>query len=143
MNGTSAAGFTCRELLPRGTARSRKSILPLPHRDYVAPSPCQQCTAEQAGVLDGLRPPAVDLYAGAGGFLSGVARHFDVRHAVEMDATACATLRANFPNVRVHYSKVDEYSRGRGRQPPAAVGSVGLLVAGPPWYVLFTLSCGF
>lgn len=125
-------GFVCRELLPRSSALSRRSLIPLPNGSYAVPRPCTACLDERRKFdgLDGLRPPAIDLYAGGGGLLYGVGRHFDVQHAVETEAAACATLRANFPRLRVHHTTVDAYSRGGGSPGP---GSIALLVAGPPW----------
>lgn len=126
--------FSCHELLPRGAALTRHSLVPLPYGRYTPPAPCSTCLDEGRKLdgLEGLRPPAVDLYAGGGGLLYGVNRHFDAQHAVETDGAACATLRANFPGLHVHHTTVEEYRRG-SRSP--APGRVALLVAGPPWYV--------
>lgn len=50
----------------------------------------------------GHRPQVLDLFAGAGGFSLGFeSAGCDVRAAVEIDAWACETLRANHPNTEV------------------------------------------
>lgn len=47
-------------------------------------------------------PIAVDLFAGAGGFsLGATLAGYEVTHALELDAWACDTLRANHPEARV------------------------------------------
>lgn len=124
--------WTCREVLPRWAEKSRKSLVPLPREGIRPPAPCDKCLREQQDIdaLDALRPHAVDLYAGGGGLLYGIDQHFDVRHAVEADFSACTTLRANFAELKVHYCTVEEYANGSSQPQP---GSVGLLVAGPPW----------
>jgi hypothetical protein len=124
VNGPS--GFQCRKLLPRGATRP-SSLIPLPHGTYRLPT---YRAAEDD--LGGLRPPAIDLYAGGGGLLYGVNQHFDVQHAVETAAPACHTLRANF-TAKVHRCSVHDFTRGRSRHRRPAPGSVALLVAGPPW----------
>ncbi|BEJ01033.1 hypothetical protein CcaverHIS631_0508900 [Cutaneotrichosporon cavernicola] len=85
--------------------------------------------AAEPGVWrDPLTSGPVDLYAGGGGLLFGVNQHFDVQHAVELDAAACATLRQNFPTLKVSHCAVGNFQQRRRLRP----GSVALLVAGPP-----------
>ncbi|BEJ16276.1 hypothetical protein CspHIS471_0508810 [Cutaneotrichosporon sp. HIS471] len=107
--------------------------------DPFSPTTCDSCLSLQRARdkaqynpvqddLDGLRLPAVDLYAGGGGLLFGVNQHFDVQHAVEIDAAACATLRQNFPTLKVSHCAVSDFAQKRRLRP----GNVALLVAGPP-----------
>lgn len=129
-----AEGFSCRKLLPRGTAPDWGSLVDLPHGGYRVPN-----SSAGHDHLHGPRPPAVDLYAGGGGLLYGVHQHFEVQHAVEMEPPACATLRDNFPQLKVHQCAVNHFTSGPSRPAP---GSVALLVAGPPWFVLARPSQG-
>ena len=78
--------------------------------------------------------PAISLFTGAGGLDLGVEQAgFDVRVAVEYDADACASLRANFPHTRVVEGDIRRVTTndllGAAQLRP---GEAELLVGGPP-----------
>jgi DNA (cytosine-5)-methyltransferase 1 len=77
---------------------------------------------------------AISLFSGAGGLDLGVEQAgFSVRAALEQDADACASLRANFPEMAVLQADIrdvttPELLAAAGLQ----AGEVELLIGGPP-----------
>lgn len=85
-------------------------------------------------VRDGMRPTAIDLFAGVGGMSLGAARAgFDVRAAVELDAIAVATHAINFPLCR-HLQWDVGTTSGEALLSAAGLSELGLdgLIGGPP-----------
>lgn len=80
------------------------------------------------------RPTAISLFAGAGGLDLGVEQAgFEVRAAVEYDADACSSLRANFPGLAVIEGDIRRVSTGDLLTAAGLkAGAVDLLVGGPP-----------
>ena len=61
-----------------------------------------------------MRPTVVDLFAGAGGLTEGLGTtRFDVRLAVDVDATSAASYRYNHPEVTVYVGDVSELTGPR------------------------------
>lgn len=82
----------------------------------------------------GQKPIAIDLFAGCGGLTSGlVAAGFSVRAAVEIDADAVASYRANHPRIKVYQKDIrelDPVAVRRGLRLPK--GKTVDLIAGCP-----------
>jgi len=80
------------------------------------------------------RPRCVDLFAGAGGFSSGLQKAgFDSIFAVEIDKDAVATYRANHPTSDVFDADIaDLKTDGLARKLKLKRGELELLVGGPP-----------
>lgn len=61
-----------------------------------------------------MKRKAISLFAGAGGLDIGIKKAgFDVKLAVEIEATYCETLQTNFPYLTVRQGNVMDYSRKR------------------------------
>ena len=56
------------------------------------------------------KPEAISLFSGAGGLDLGMQEHFSIRYANELNASAAATLRANFPEAEVIEADVSSLS---------------------------------
>ena len=79
-----------------------------------------------------MRLTAIDLFAGGGGLTVGLKRAgFRVKAAVEMETHACATYRANHPEVRLLERDITEVS-GEEILDIAGPGGVDLLAGCPP-----------
>jgi DNA (cytosine-5)-methyltransferase 1 len=75
----------------------------------------------------GPAPAAIDLFAGAGGLSLGLeAAGFNIAAAVERDADACATFRANHPGAKVYEQDMSTMAFRALR------GSFALVAGGPP-----------
>lgn len=75
---------------------------------------------------------AIDLFAGGGGLTVGLKRAgFHVKAAVEMETHACATYRANHPEVRLLERDITSVS-GKELLDIAGPGGVDLLAGCPP-----------
>src|SRR5215207_804186 len=75
---------------------------------------------------------ALDLYAGAGGFSAGFANAggYEIVLAVERDADAAETFRANHPGTTVLEADVRELDAAALLE--AADGPIDVVLAGPP-----------
>lgn len=80
------------------------------------------------------RPTAIDLFAGAGGLSVGLqSAHFDVRAAVEIDATAARTYRLNHKDTPVLVADIRTISGPRLlRSANLKRGELDLLTGCPP-----------
>src|SRR4051794_21231426 len=78
--------------------------------------------------------PAISLFSGAGGLDLGVEQAgFSVRAAVEYDADACESLRANFPATAVLEGDIRQIETGELlRRAGLRRGEPELLIGGPP-----------
>ena len=75
---------------------------------------------------------AVDLFAGGGGLTVGLKQAgFQVKAAVELEAHACATYKANHPEVRLLERDITGVS-GKEILEVAGPGGVDLLAGCPP-----------
>jgi len=79
-------------------------------------------------------PVAISLFSGAGGLDLGVEQAgFVVRAAVEHDRDACASLRANFPHLRVLQGDIRHITTAELLAAAGVkAGDVPLIVGGPP-----------
>ena len=77
---------------------------------------------------------ALSLFAGCGGLDLGVEQAgFSIKAAIEHDADACSSLRANFPHVSVLEGDIRHIeTRGLLRAAGLRPGEAELLVGGPP-----------
>lgn len=82
----------------------------------------------------GGRPTAIDIFSGCGGLTLGLEQAgFNVLGAVEMDAAAVSTYRANHRRVRVKHIDIRKLSpRGFRRELKVQRGELGLLAGCPP-----------
>jgi DNA (cytosine-5)-methyltransferase 1 len=76
---------------------------------------------------------AISLFCGAGGFCEGARMAgWDIMAAVEVDAYACQTHAANFPEVRLHERDIAGFLKGRGRREPLGAEPIDVVFGGPP-----------
>ncbi|MGU3465570.1 DNA cytosine methyltransferase [Methylobacterium sp. C33D] len=75
---------------------------------------------------------AVDLFCGSGAVTTGLSRTFDVVAAVDNDATACRTYKANHPGVRLFERDITELDPFEILEAVPAAADLDLLVVCAP-----------
>ncbi len=76
---------------------------------------------------------AISLFCGAGGFCEGTRlAGWQVVSAVELDAHACRTYAANFPEVKLHEGDIVGFLKGRGCAEMLPSQPIDVVYGGPP-----------
>jgi DNA (cytosine-5)-methyltransferase 1 len=76
---------------------------------------------------------AISLFCGAGGFCEGARlAGWETVLAVELDAQACRTHAANFPEVKLYEGDIGSFLKGKGGKKKLPREQIDIVYGGPP-----------